>query len=226
MNVKDTYISRGMAVVFVYGFINGIYNHFWGTNAVLFWLSDIIGHLIIPLLIAIFLFKRAGLTLSHVNLTLPEDERGWMRCIYHTIIVSILFFYSYKHLYILFASWFPPEKYPPVFVYQSTIPDNFFLKLGISTYYGLTAGLIEEFYYHGLLVLIFTSYTMSKPFMVIVISALFTMVHWTGGPAQILSVFFLTIITTTYYVTFRLLWPLIIAHFMYDWIVYMRTGGS
>ncbi len=158
--------------------------------------------------VAVFLFTRSALRPEDIGLGLPRDKSGWKALILHGLVIGILFYPFYKGLHDFFLTLYPATKFLPVFDYGWMMPNSVRGQWLVGIYYAIGGGLSEEFYYRGLLVALFTQYKMSNSIIVLCVSSIFALVHWEGGPYNILATFFLSIFATAYYARYRMLIPL------------------
>jgi membrane protease YdiL (CAAX protease family) len=188
-----SHLEVAALVLFVLPFINGIYNKALVDQPRLFWALDVIQFIVLPLCVAVLLFTRSGLRAADVGLGLPQDKIGWKVLILHSLVIGILFYPVCKGFDVLFLRLFPASKSPPMFDYGWMMPKSGGGQWLVGIYYAIGGGLTEEFYYRGLLVALFTQYKMSNPIIVLCVSSMFALVHWEGGPSNILTTFFLSI---------------------------------
>ena len=217
-----SHLEVASLILFVLPFINGIYNRALVGQTWLFWGLDVIQFIVLPVCVAVFLFTRSGLRATNIGLGLPQDKTGWKVLILHILIVGILFCPIYKGFHDLFLRLFPASKFPPVFDYRWMMPNSAGGQWLVSIYYAIGGGLSEEFYFRGLLVALFTLYRMKNSVIILCVSSIFALVHWEGGPSNILATFFLSLFVTAYYVRYRMLIPLIVGHFVTDTIYFIK----
>lgn len=220
--INKNHIENAVIILFIMPFFNGVYNGYLEQNPLFFWILDITHYIIIPLCVTFYLFKRSNLKMINVGLQIPKNKKDWTDLIIHTLLVTICLYIFTSQLFIFFRQVYPSDKYPSVFEMGWMIPENIGMKYLTTVYYGITAGLVEEFYYRGLLVFLFFLYGMKKSLIVLLISCIFSLVHWEGGPSSIMSTFIFSLVITSYYVRFKMLWPLVIGHFLFDWIWFFQ----
>jgi hypothetical protein len=208
-------------ILFLLPFANGFYNPLLLNHATLFWFLDVLTYVLIPACVAFVLFTRSGLRLSHIGIERPQDKEGWLRLISHSLLLAVVFHIAYAGAASFFAAQYGTQ---PLFRYEWMTPKSGLGRELVAIYQGLTAGILEEFYYRGLLVALFSRYKMGQPIMVWIISCLFSLIHWEGGVAALLINFFISLFLTAYYVRFKLLIPLIVAHLLYDWYYFSWAG--
>ena len=220
---KQSHLEAAALILFILPFINGIYNNALIRQPWFFWILDIIQFIVLPFCMAVFLFTRSGLRAEDVGLGLPRDKSGWNALIIRTFLITILFYFIYRGLHNLFLTMYPATKFPPVFAYQWMMPNSAVGQWVVSIYYAIGGGFSEEFYYRGLLVALFTQYKMKNSVIILCVSSIFALVHWESGPFNILATFFLGVFVTAYFVHFRMLIPLVVGHFVTDFLVFARV---
>lgn len=218
--MKDTtqpnrkHLEIATLVLLVFPFVNGFYNPLLADKPLLFWTLDILHFIVVPSSVAIFLFTQSGLRFDHIGLQWPKSITEWVKLSLHTIGFSLVFYVAANNLREFFANAYPSK---PLFSYEWMIPAGITGSLLTTFYFGLTAGFVEEFLYRGLLVKLFTQYGASSYVTVVAVACVFAIVHWESGVDAMLAAFFISVVITAYYARFRLLFPVIMAHLIYDW---------
>jgi membrane protease YdiL (CAAX protease family) len=211
------HLEIAAVILFIPLFVNGFHNPLLIDKTWLFWILDIFNYIVVPIGVAVFLFSRSGLRAHHIGLYWPKCTAEWIKLIIHTVGFSLTYYFIAYHLSKFFSKAYPSQT---LFRYEWMIPTDFISRLLISFYFALTAGIAEEFYCRGILVKLFSQYGAGKFWIVLLVSSLFAIAHWEGGVKAVLATFFIGAFITTYYTRFKLLFPVIVAHFIYDWIVF------
>ncbi len=96
-------------------------------------------------------------------------------------------------------------------------PSTGFLRFLAVSYMAICAGVVEEFYYRGIVRIICGRGRTGSALFVIVSSALFALPHWYGGIAKIVYAELFALEAAVIYLAIGNLWPLILAHIIIDW---------
>jgi membrane protease YdiL (CAAX protease family) len=121
-----------------------------------------------------------------------------------------VYFYSYGFFSELLTD---PEGF---FQYDSIVPESGLLYYVVIIYFGLSAGLVEEFLFRGLLYRAFNDFRHSLALFLVISPILFSLVHWEDGLANLASTYIVGVFMAVAYLGLRNLWPLIIGHIFTD----------
>jgi membrane protease YdiL (CAAX protease family) len=102
------------------------------------------------------------------------------------------------------------------FDYESIVPESGILYFVVVAYFGLSAGLVEEFLFRGLLYHAFSGLRHSLALFLLVSPLLFSLVHWEDGLANLAATWIVGIFMAAAYLGLRNLWPLVIGHVFTD----------
>ena len=133
------------------------------------------------------------------------------------LLICVLFaplcYWVYSTSYDFFIELFPARE---SFDYGSIVPVCGFLYVAVVIYFGLSAGLVEEFLFRGLLFRAFSEFQHSLLLFLVVSPLLFSLVHWEDGLANLASTCIFGVFMAIAYLGFRNLWPLVIGHIFTD----------
>jgi membrane protease YdiL (CAAX protease family) len=104
------------------------------------------------------------------------------------------------------SSYFSHPKWHPFLVFLYIL------------YLAITAGILEEIIYRGIVITQINKYTENKYFLISGSAILFSLVHWSNGLNTILLSLILGIFWAYLFINKRRLLPLIFAHLIYDFI--------
>jgi len=102
------------------------------------------------------------------------------------------------------------------FQYKSIVPESGILYFAVTIYLGLSAGLVEEFLFRGLLYRAFSGFRHSLALFLVILPILFSLVHWENGLAKLASTYIVGIFMAIAYLGLRNLWPLVAGHIFTD----------
>ena len=104
--------------------------------------------------------------------------------------------------------------------YFSLIPSGV-LKLPVILYMSITAAVVEEIIYRGLLLILLKDYidkNGGKLLYILASAILFSSVHWENGVPDLAQTFVLGLLSAMLYLKLRNLLPFIFAHFIGDMV--------
>lgn len=221
-DLNRAHLEYAAIILFILPFLNGIYNRALRNHPAVFWSLDVFQFIVLTAGVAWFLFTRSGLTAADLGLAKPANAAEWRRLLLHCLAVGLLFHPAYQALHDLFLHLYPVARFPPVFSWEQMLPRTPVWRCLAGIYFAIGGGLCEEFYYRGLLVALFRRYRMSNPLIGLVVSSIFSLIHWESGPYNILATFCLSVLITAYYLWSKRLAPLVVGHFVTDVIFFVR----
>lgn len=193
-------------------FINGIYNLYLQNYLVLFFLVDISTRLFIPLIILRNFHKNFKLIDNHFSFDKKLITKIFV-IFFNFIIIPLLFFLIYIISIRIFEHIFP-INYFQRFSYSKNL-DNYIVVL----YFSLSAGIFEELFYRAYLINFLENILKNKLIIILISAFLFSSIHWENGIVNLLSTFCLGCFSALYYIKSRKVVPLIIGHFITDFIL-------
>jgi membrane protease YdiL (CAAX protease family) len=194
--------------------VNGVVNSLIYHNAWWYWGFEMLTWIVIPGLVFYRVSKTPGLRLA--DLGYHGAIRG-----HHNLglllLVCALFaplcYLVYSRSYAFFNELFPAQS---LFQYESIVPESGILYVLAVLYLGLSAGLVEEFLFRGLLYRALAGCKRSLPLFLLVSPLLFSLIHWEDGVANLASTYIVGLFLAFAYLGFRNLWPLVIGHIFTD----------
>jgi membrane protease YdiL (CAAX protease family) len=109
-----------------------------------------------------------------------------------------------------------PDWLPMVINYRSHIPESGVMKSLVTVYFALTAAVVEEYIFRGLLGSILKSHVA----FVSLSTLSFALIHWGGGFVNVFSAFFSGLILAIVYVRTKDLRVVMLAHGFY-WLTFL-----
>ncbi len=216
-------MSKNMAVlitavpVYLFGILNGIYLNHLPPNLIL--LIDLIFMVIVPCSSFFILSRKFGFSLRDLGIAFDNNFRNLIENSILCIIVWLVADWLLTSLSWALLWRFDWALNTQVFSYLQILPTQPLLRALVYIYLVVSAAVIEEIYYRGLLRYFWVvrygksqgqwSYT-------IISAALFGLAHWEGGLAKIVTLFFLGMIAARLLIWTKSLIPLIAAHFVTD----------
>ncbi len=220
-----------LILLFLFGIlpflVNGIYNPLIADERLLFWLLEVFAWVVVPCAIilagilgGVFSLREAGMDLR-VGDSADREKNALYLLILFMAVPPVLYI-AYSYFYDLSEMLFPVNFGEVDFDYESMIPKEPHIRLLVSVYLSITAGIVEEFYYRGILYTVFTDLKRSTVEYVIISSLIFSSVHWEGGVQNLFATFIFGIVCSVIYVRIKNIWPLALGHFVVDYILFIR----
>ena len=213
-------VSIVSAPFFLFGLVNGIYNAELANHPILFWTVDVLGWVVMPALILLYIYKYYGISLHDyglVKITNTCQRREMLSWTVLTIFLLGIYYFAFSWL-----AWTIIDIDSPVFSYEDMVPDGDARYFTIF-YLSITAAIFEEVFFRGMIWrLVYTSnINGSKPYIYIAISSLlFGVVHWENGIPEVVSTMVFGVVACIIFLRLRNLLPLIIAHFFIDLVIF------
>jgi len=213
-------VSLVIAPFFLFGLFNGIYNSKLAEYPVLFWIFDVLGWVILPSLILVYLYKYYGICLHDYGLAKTTNAFQRREMLNWAVLATFMlgmYYFAFSWL-----AWKVITIETPVFSYTNMVPEGDARYFTIF-YLAATAAVFEEIFYRGLIWrLVYTSnINANKPYLYIFISSsLFGLVHWENGLPEVFSTMIFGAVACVIFLRLRNLLPLIAAHFFIDLVIF------
>ena len=200
----------GIAPFMVNGLVNSVIAH----NALFYWGFEMLTWIVIPSTILYLVIRTPGVQFSDLGYHCSfrgQADIGLvlLACAVFAPLCYGVYYYSYD----FFSSLFPGQGF---FQYDSIVPESGILYYLVIIYFALSAGLVEEFLFHGLLYCAFSGFKHSLGLFLVISPILFSLVHWEDGVANLASTYIVGVFMAIAYLGFRNLWPLVIGHIVTD----------
>ena len=200
----------GIAPFMVNGLVNSVIAH----NALLYWGFEMLSWIIIPSIILYLVIRTPDVQFSDLGYhSCIRGKAGIGRVLLACAVFAPLCYGVYYYSYDYFSSLFPGQGF---FQYDSIVPESGFFYYLVIIYFGLSAGLVEEFLFRGLLYRAFSGFKHSLGWFLVISPILFSLVHWEDGLANLASTYIVGVFMALAYLGFRNLWPLVIGHIFTD----------
>jgi len=194
--------------------VNGLVNSVIADNALLYWSFEMLTWIVIPSIILLQVIRTEGMDLSDLGYHASIRGRNnigllVLACVAFSPLCYGVYFYSYE----FFSELFPGQGF---FQYESIVPESGILYFAVTIYFGLSAGLVEEFLFRGLLYRAFSGFRHALALFLVISPVLFSLVHWENGFANLASTYIVGVFMAIAYLGLRNLWPLVIGHIFTD----------
>jgi len=179
-----------------------------------FILCFVLTWIVIPSIILLQVIRTEGMDLSDLGYHASIRGRNnigllVLACVAFSPLCYGVYFYSYE----FFSELFPGQGF---FQYESIVPESGILYFAVTIYFGLSAGLVEEFLFRGLLYRAFSGFRHALALFLVISPVLFSLVHWENGFANLASTYIVGVFMAIAYLGLRNLWPLVIGHIFTD----------
>lgn len=201
--------------------VNGVINPLLASRPHWYWAFELGTWVLLPVLVGAAAWAKGGLVPSQVGLSLTiRGERNLPLLFLMCLSAGPVYLFIYSSALEFFRQFIGGEA---LFAYQSVMPASGFLRIVEALYFAITAGLVEEFFFRGLLFRV--SETVVHPIALYMVASpiLFALVHWEGTPAAIPANFVIGIFLSAAFLVIRNLWPLIIGHIYADFYWFVVT---
>lgn len=201
-------------------FVNGLVNARIYTMPALYWAFEFCCWLLLPAAVFWLAVRKGGFSWQELGVS---STMTYDRDVYHVVLrvllVPPLAWFYYRVIEAL-ASLFLAA--PGIFDYMQALPDDPVLRVLVKLYFALSAGIVEELYYRGLLFRVCQYAAWPKVTFLFLSTVGFGLVHWEAGLDDVVGAAMIGLLFGWLYVRWRNLVPLMVAHAFIDWMVYRR----
>lgn len=213
---------RGILVLVLVGIapleLNGLYNWYISQFPGWYWLVELITWILLPGVL-LWIGTRSG-WFSPDDLGLHTRMCGRRHAwLFVAALIGLSWLVSELSLW---SSWgaralFPVNYGKLDFGYRDVVPAEGLGRFLALTHLALTAGIVEEIYFRGLVRLLFSSGVLGRLGFIVCSSVLFASIHWEGGVWILTEALLFGLSTAIIYSATGNLWPLIIGHAWADY---------
>jgi hypothetical protein len=197
--------------------INGYVNARVAPWPAVYWGFEFLCWVVVPLVVLGTLRRAGGLRLSDIGLNgVIFGQRSIGLIVFTCLLICPLELLVYKYAIGYFRAVLPDEG---LFQYQQIVPQSGAGRVLVAAYLALTAGIVEEIYFRGLMFKVFALIsTRAVPVYLVFSPLLFASVHWESGLANTAAAYVLGLLAAVAFVAMRNLWPLIAGHVFTDYV--------
>jgi membrane protease YdiL (CAAX protease family) len=194
--------------------VNGLVNSVIAQHPLLYWSFELLTWVVIPCGVLYFVSRTPGFSFADLGYhTSLRDRRNvglvGLACLLFAPLVYAVYAFGYE----FFSAILPEDSF---FSYDSIVPEAGFFYYLVVIYFALSAGLVEEFLFRGLLYRAFAGFRHSLVLFLLVSPLLFSLVHWEDGLANLVTTYVVGVFMAFAYLGFRNLWPLVVGHVFTD----------
>ena len=200
-------------------FLNGLVNAKLSAWPLAYWFFEVLIWVIVPIAVLSYLVQRAGLRFADVQLsTSIFGKRSVTLVVLTSLLFCALCYGVYTGTYAYTRSVLPDAG---IFSYRSALPSEESGRAFAVLYLALSAGVVEEIYFRGLLFKALEFVRGAVPLYLLVSPILFAAIHWESGWANTGAAYVYGLFAAVAYLAMRNIWPLIVGHFYTDYVVSM-----
>jgi uncharacterized protein len=197
--------------------LNGWINSVVYDIPVLYWGFEFLSWVLLPAVIVVIAIRHGGLRWRDVGLTgTIAGENSVTRIVLTAFVLCPL-----AWLYFRWTRYFAQQLFPDpgFFTYVlQVLQEGGLPRPLMAAYFALSAGIVEELYFRGLMFRISQCYSHPLAIYTAVSPALFALVHWENGVDDMLYTWLIGLLFALLYARWRNLWPLIAAHVFIDYV--------
>jgi membrane protease YdiL (CAAX protease family) len=193
-----------------------------------FWVADVICFVVIPGALAWWIYRKESPFPEFRAKSKYDQPTEYGALIFQTLIILLVLWIL--HPFYQAIAYKVHTAYPDVLKatlnYDLKVPKIGLLKLLVAVFFGITAGLVEEFFYRGLIAQLLRTYVSpSKWLFLIVSTVVFASAHWAGGIGHVAGVALFGFGIGIAYLCTKDLRPLMAAHGIYDFVYFLSRGS-
>jgi membrane protease YdiL (CAAX protease family) len=211
-------------LIYFYGLVNGLlFDGISKISIVAFWIQDFTYFVLIPLAYLTYAYRKYQFKPADYGLIKGSPTYPTTELIGASIFVGIFLGVLVIPLdYLSYYMFYSADSLASKFSYKDVVPSGA-LKFPIIFYLAITAGLMEEIIYRGIprrLIFEQQSLRYKKTLFIIGTSIAFSTIHWTSGMYNLAPTFIYGVLAAMLYLKLKNLWPLVGAHFLYDFYIF------
>ena len=192
------------------------------VSATSIWATDVFAFIVLPTLLVLFLSER-GVRIATLLSTRPQARNTHGLTLFLGCIVLLSIGVVYPVVLRMARHWVGQGWWPLV-NYGAMVPSNGIWRVGALAYLALSAGVVEEFFYRGVVYRLLAPIetTFRKATFVLGSAALFAAIHWATGLANVVATFIVGLMMACWYLHLRTIVPLVLAHAALDIILFAK----
>jgi len=194
--------------------INGPVNARIAQLPWLYWGFELAIWVVLPTALLLATMRSPGFRFADLGLHLAVSSyRGLPAVLLACLLFSPLGYGVYVGATALFEHWFPNDGF---FHYETMIPESGIGHHAVILYFALSAGLVEEFLFRGLLLRAAQEFAHPGLSFMLVSPLAFSLIHWESGLANLCATWVYGLFAAAAYLLMKNLWPLIAGHVATD----------
>lgn len=190
-------------------------------NPGLYWLVDVVQFIVAPAAGWYFFLRPAGITPRDWGM--PGHKRPHERRDGAAVMLFVAFLLVAADWPVILLTqrlyWAYADHFQPV----QAMPVGFSAKLALAVYMSASAAMVEEAVWRGLGWLYLSAVLPPKRlhlWYVLITSAAFALAHSEQGIGGVIAAFWFGVLAAGLYTKLRILWPIVLGHFIIDMIIF------
>lgn len=208
---KPTVLACLFLGMFVPLLLNGFYNGILIRSPFFYWTVELVTWVLVPCGL-LYVYRRMGGAYRDLGLVCPRSVGEVCTVVLLVCIWAVILVGAFRGGQSWGESIFERNYLKLAFNYGSLIPDSGWRATVIWIYFSLTAGIVEELFFRGMLRRIFGPGWRSTVFFVVVSTVLFSVIHWENGVNDLLATGAVGLLVGICYVWHRTILIPMIAH--------------
>lgn len=205
-----------LLVLFIPYELNGFYNVHLVECPAAYWCVELFTWVVMPCVVFWWLLRQKSVTLADVGLKAPRSVREWLWLVLICVVAGPVLYSIDREVHAMACGAFPRNYLAAPFSYKDTIPKVGILSYLVLIYHSCSAGIVEEVFYRGVFRRLFDEGALQVVLYVLLSSVVFSSVHWEGGIHRMIASFVFGYICAVFFVCYRNILPLIVAHCYVD----------
>jgi membrane protease YdiL (CAAX protease family) len=203
-------------VLAVFLAVNAVRRDVYALSPALYWAIDVLKFVVLPAAAAVALAKRYSIFPRHYGLRSEPGRNDWGHFIGLTVFLALTLNLVYHAT--RYVAWLLLRPEPATSFYFD-INASGLLRIPVTLYMAVTAGVVEEVFFRGLPLLYLERRfpnAVPKRLYVAGTALAFGLIHWMNGPHEFIATFVFGVLAATLYLRLRDLRLLIGAHICID----------
>lgn len=188
-----------------------------------YWAADALHFVVVPVASWVFLSRATGLQFADMGLPRlwPQDRYRPRLTWGFAVFVALFMLAAYwpVHRMALLHLW----SLGNLATFHKLMPAGYGSWLAVSFYMAASAAVAEELIWRGMAWAYFCAAVpvrYRRLAYVLITSVVFAVAHSEQGPAGVLAALWFGVLAAGLYTKVRSLWPIVLCHFMTDWIIF------
>lgn len=216
---STTALACLFCAVFVPLFFNGFYNAVIIRSPFFYWAVELVTWVVVPCL-SLYVYRRVGGEYRALGLVWPRSAKQGLMVLLWGCVWGVVLVWAFRCGRSWGESVFAHNYLKVAFDYGSLIPDSGWRATVVWIYFSLSAGIVEELYFRGMLRRLFAPGRGGAVLFLGVSTVLFSVIHWENGVNDLLATGAFGFLAGICYLWHRTILIPMIAHVVADLILF------
>lgn len=199
--------------------LNGFYNVIITRSPAAYWTVELTVWVLVPWL-SLYGYRRAGGEFRDLGVVWPRTAGQAGKDLIYGCIWGFVLLWVFRGGRELGKSVFDENHFAVAFNYGSLIPESGWRETVVWIYFSLSAGIVEELYFRGILRRFFGQGRRAVMLFLAVSTLLFSVIHWENGVNDLLATGAFGLLAGICYVWHRTIFIPVIAHVVADLVLF------